>query len=73
MLVLSRKIGESVVVSADQCNVWIKVVRISGGRVKIAFDAPGDIAIQRSELCPGDGEHSFGTGDKMSQIKRSIR
>ena len=50
MLVLSRKLGESVVVSDNQNEVWIKVVRISGGRVQIAFDAPTDVAIRRSEL-----------------------
>lgn len=52
MLVLSRKLGESIVMSDNQNNeVWIKVVRISGGRVQIAFNAPIDIAIRRSELC----------------------
>lgn len=50
MLVLSRKLGESVVVSDNHNEVWIKVVRISGGRVQIAFDAPIDVAIRRSEL-----------------------
>ncbi len=50
MLVLSRKLGESVVVSDNQNEVWIKVVRISGGRVQIAFNAPIDVAIRRGEL-----------------------
>jgi carbon storage regulator CsrA len=50
LLVRSRKLGESVVVSDNHNEVWIKVVRISGGRVQIAFDAPVDVAIRRSEL-----------------------
>jgi carbon storage regulator CsrA len=50
VLVLSRTLGESVVVSDNHNEVWIKVVRISGGRVQIAFDAPIDVAIRRSEL-----------------------
>lgn len=50
MLVLSRKLGESVVVSNNHNEVWIKVICISGGRVQIAFDASIDVAIRRSEL-----------------------
>jgi carbon storage regulator CsrA len=50
VLVLSRKLGESVVVPDNLNEVWIKVVRIFGGRVQIAFDAPIDVAIRRSEL-----------------------
>jgi len=59
VLVLSRKLGESVVVSDNQNEVWIKVVRISGGRVQIAFDAPIDVAIRRSEAAePGHSQTS---------------
>lgn len=58
MLVLSRKLGESIVMSDNQNNeVWIKVVRISGGRVQIAFNAPIDIAIRRSELSVNEPEN----------------
>ncbi|WP_146577780.1 carbon storage regulator [Neorhodopirellula pilleata] len=48
--VLSRRLGESVVVSDNHNEVWIKVIRISGVRVQIAIDAPIDVAIRRSEL-----------------------
>jgi carbon storage regulator CsrA len=58
VLVLSRKLGESVVVSDNLNEVWIKVVRISGGRVQIAFDAPIDVAIRRSELLVTEPERT---------------
>ncbi|QDV40383.1 hypothetical protein Enr13x_01890 [Stieleria neptunia] len=52
MLVLTRKIGESIQIGSD---IIIKVSNISGGRVRIGIDAPRDVAIQRSELVPFSG------------------
>ncbi|MFK7821335.1 MAG: carbon storage regulator [Planctomycetaceae bacterium] len=47
MLVLSRKKSESIVIGDD---ITIKVVRISGGRVRIAIDAPQHVKVSRGEL-----------------------
>lgn len=47
MLVLSRKIGETISIGD---NVTVKVVRTQGGRVQIAIDAPREVAIRRGEL-----------------------
>lgn len=47
MLVLSRKPGESVVIGG---NITVTVVEVKGNRVRLAFDAPGDVRILRSEL-----------------------
>ena len=47
MLVLTRKDGESIRIGSD---VIVKVSQISGGRVKLAIDAPRDVAIRRNEL-----------------------
>jgi carbon storage regulator len=47
MLVLTRKAGESIVIND---SIRIKVVQLSGGRVKLAFDAPPTVPIQREEL-----------------------
>lgn len=47
MLVLSRKDGQAIRIGED---VIIKVSEISGGRVKLAIDAPREIPIRRSEL-----------------------
>lgn len=47
MLVLSRKIGEEVVVG--DC-IRLMVVDIRVGKVKLAFSAPQDIPIHRKEV-----------------------
>jgi carbon storage regulator len=47
MLVLSRKVGESIVIDGD---IVISVSSVQGGRVKLCIDAPRDKRIARGEL-----------------------
>jgi len=47
MLVLSRKPGENVLIGN---GITMTVVGVIGNRVKIAFDAPAEIRILRTEL-----------------------
>ncbi|ATB70123.1 carbon storage regulator CsrA [Sulfurospirillum diekertiae] len=47
MLILTRKIGEGVVLNE---NITIRVIEISKGVVKLGFDAPKDMLILREEL-----------------------
>ena len=47
MLVLSRKVGEKIVIGD---NITIVVNRISGNRVSIGVEAPEDLNIVRGEL-----------------------
>ena len=47
MLVLSRKSGECVRIGQ---SIEIKVLEVSGGRVKLGFSAPPDVTIQRNEI-----------------------
>lgn len=47
MLVLSRKIGEQIVVSD---NITITVTRVNGNTVSLGIEAPKEIPIRRSEL-----------------------
>jgi carbon storage regulator len=47
MLVLSRKVQEGIWVGG---NVYITVLSISRGRVKLGIDAPADVHVERSEL-----------------------
>ncbi len=47
MLVLARKLDESIVIGDD---ITIKVISVEKGVVKLGIDAPRDISIVRSEL-----------------------
>ena len=47
MLILTRKIDESIII-AD--HITVTVLEISGERVKIGIDAPRDVVILRQEL-----------------------
>jgi carbon storage regulator len=47
MLVLSRKNGECVRIGQF---IEVKVLEISGGKVRLGFSAPPDVAIQRNEI-----------------------
>ena len=47
MLILSRKIGEAVVLDE---KITVRVIDISKGVVRIGFDAPNDMLILREEL-----------------------
>lgn len=47
MLVLSRKLGEKILIGKD---VTITVVDIDRGKVRLGVEAPRDVTIFRSEL-----------------------
>ncbi len=47
MLVLSRKVGERILIGD---NISVTVVRITGGGVRIGIEAPTDMAVIRQEL-----------------------
>lgn len=54
MLILQRKKGESIQIG-DQITISIR--EISGDRVKLAIDAPKDIAVMRTELLEAMGSN----------------
>ena len=47
MLILSRRIGESLVIGDD---ISITVLRVKGNQVRLGISAPKSIAVQREEL-----------------------
>lgn len=63
MLVLSRKVGERILIGD---KISVTVVRISGGGVRIGIEAPAEMAVVREELqqemldakASGKGDHS---------------
>jgi carbon storage regulator len=59
MLVLSRKVGEEIVMP-DQ-GVTVTVVAVRGNRVRIGVTAPRGVSIYRKEIDPSE-EGSVGVG-----------
>jgi carbon storage regulator len=49
MLVLSRKLGEKIVIGD---NIVITVVKIDRNQIRIGIEAPSDISIYREEIAP---------------------
>lgn len=47
MLILSRGVGESIVIGGE---IVVTVIEIKGGKVRIGVDAPREIAVDREEV-----------------------
>lgn len=47
MLILNRKIGESIILGE---NVEVRILDIQDGKIKIGIEAPRDVAILRKEV-----------------------
>lgn len=69
MLVLARKIDESIVLGDD---ITIKVISIEKGVVKLGIDAPKDISIIRSELLEDVKEANLASSKDIDENTLSI-
>ncbi len=49
MLVLSRKLGEKIVIGE---NILVTVVKIDRNQIRIGIEAPHDIPVYREEIAP---------------------
>ena len=47
MLILSRKLNESIVIDG---RITVKIVRVDGETIKIGISAPADVPIHRQEV-----------------------
>jgi carbon storage regulator len=47
MLILSRKLGESIVIDG---RIHVKIVRVDGEVVKVGIEAPSDVPVHRKEV-----------------------
>ncbi len=57
MLVLSRRVGESIILTGlGDSDITITVTDIFGGKVKIGIDAPNEVKILRHELLDDSDE-----------------
>ncbi len=53
MLVLSRKLGEKIVIGD---NVVVTVVKIDRNQIRIGIEAPIDVPVYRQEIAPNRAE-----------------
>jgi carbon storage regulator len=53
MLVLSRKVGEAIVIGEA---IRITVVALAGNRIRLGIEAPAAVSILRGELAAGDND-----------------
>ncbi len=49
MLVLSRKLGEKIQIGED---IWVTVVDIDRGKIRLGIEAPREVPVFRQELLP---------------------
>ena len=49
MLVLTRKVGEQILIGED---IAVTVISIRGGQIRLGIAAPQDVVIRREELAP---------------------
>ena len=54
MLVLSRKVGEKIVIGD---NITVVINKVAGNRISLAIEAPSNVRIVRGELA--EAAHSF--------------
>ncbi len=63
MLVLSRKLGEKIVINGD---IVVTVVKIDRNQVRIGIEAPGEIPVYREEIAPGYRENTNAPGETIT-------
>jgi carbon storage regulator len=56
MLVLTRKLGEKILIGDD---IVISIERISRGQVKVGVSAPAEVKVYREEILPGRQQATF--------------
>ncbi len=49
MLVLSRKLGEKLVIGD---NIVVTIVKIDRNQIRLGIEAPSEVAVYREEICP---------------------
>ena len=59
MLILTRRVGESLKIGDD---VSVTVLSVNGNQVRIGIDAPKDVAVHREEIY-----HRIAEGQEMAQ------
>jgi len=69
MLVLTRRINESIVINDD---ITVLVVEIRGDRVRLGIEAPKDVTVHRKEVYDVITESASGKSKKNSRSSSNL-
>ena len=68
MLVLTRRIGEEIVISGD---IRVSVIEVSGKRVRLGIKAPVSVQVLRKELLAGCAENPSDPRAERSTLRQA--
>lgn len=66
MLVLSRKIGESIEIGG---GIRVTVTEVRGGRVRLSIQAPPDVRVFRKEILDAIANSATTSGQNQDESK----
>jgi len=69
MLVLSRKVGERIVIGE---TISLTVVEVKGGRIRLGIQAPRNVAILRQELSQLRESQSKGSSNSAESCESVV-
>lgn len=72
MLVLTRTIGERIVVSLGGETVTIELLKIAGNRVRVGVSAPMSVAVHRDEVWDRMAERGELPDHMLSLARRAV-
>jgi len=59
MLILTRKIGESIIIGD---NIAVTILGVKGGQIKVGVNAPREVSVHREEIYEKIKEESGSNG-----------
>ncbi len=62
MLVLTRKLGESIIIDN---NIEIVVLKLMSGQIKLGINAPSQVSVHRGEVARRIGENVIAVKEKF--------
>ena len=65
MLVLSRKVGESIVIDG---HIKVTVVEIRGDKIRLGIEAPRDIAVWREEIAATSANNNTSARNERREL-----
>lgn len=65
MLILTRKPSQELIIDGD---IRVIVVSVTGGRVRLAIEAPSSVLIRRAELCWDQSPDEVSVGASADEL-----